>query len=237
LEQRNWMPTLPSEKALIAILHKDWDQIASLGEDAIAALAGALGFYTVGTESARALLNLGTPGCDALVHALNQGDANSTIRETASIALAEIGDSRAIKPLQSMLRDPDLGVRQFAVWTLERLGWEPTTKPEEAIAALAHGDWDHLRILGASAVEPLLQMAVDSMEREEAVSTIDHILDIVPGRISIRQFQELVSLDEMTVEYSTAPWSAVGKPTRAFDDLGKERPKEPYERTLEEILQ
>lgn len=221
LEKREWLPTLPEEKALVAILRKDWDQIPKIGEASIAALVGSLGYYTVGAEAAQALLALGAPGCDALVHALNNCDDNPTVREVASMALAECGDERAIKPLQSMLKGPDIAVRQFAVWTLERLGWEPTSKSEQATAALAHGDWDRLRKLGASAVEPLLQMAADSMARDETVATLDHILDIVPGRISIRQLQKLVSLDEIRPEYGTVPQTQTDGSAKEQDGLGR----------------
>ncbi len=221
LEKREWLPTLPEEKALVAILHKDWDQISKIGEASIAALTGSLGYYTVGAEAAQALLALGTPGCDALVHALNNCEDNPTVREVASMALAECGDERAIKPLQSMLKGPDIAVRQFAVWTLERLGWEPTSKSEQATAALAHGDWDGLRKLGASAVEPLLQMVTDSMARDETVATLDHILDIVPGRISIRQLQKLVSLDEIRPEYGTVPQTQTDGSAKEQDGLGR----------------
>ncbi len=195
LEEREWTGVEERDRVQFAIARKDWEGIRGVGPAAIDALVGALSFHAVGGDAARTLVALGQPGQDALVDVLHREGENSSVREVASIALAESGDVRAVDPVRAMLKEPDSAVQQFAVWTLERLGWTPSTAAERAIAAIAHGDWEEVKGLGAPAVDPLLRLMAEAMAPEEAADSLEHILDAVPGRLSIDHLRKLASLD------------------------------------------
>ncbi len=185
-----------AQQALICITLGEWSAVVTLGAVAVEPLVSALRYPSLCNEAARALIHIGAAGVDSLVALVKDRDQPSTVREGAAIALAEISDSRAVGPLLLMLTDPDMAVRQAAVWTLERLGWQPTEESQRALAAIAHDDWEQVRELGAAAVEPLLCLATDSMATEETVVTLEHILEFTPGDLSVNQLRTIAALQE-----------------------------------------
>jgi HEAT repeat protein len=80
-------------------------------------------------------------------------------------ALVEIADERwdsvrslgsaAVEPLVAALWVSDRTVRREAATVLSGLGWEPRDDTEDALLAVATGDWEHVAELGARAAEPL----------------------------------------------------------------------------------
>jgi len=185
-----------AQQALICITLGEWSDVVMLGAAAVEPLVSALRYPSLCNEAARALIHIGAAGVDSLVALVKDRDQPSTVREGAAIALAEISDSRAVGPLLLMLTDPDMGVRQAAVWTLERLGWQPAEESQRALAAIAHDDWDQVRELGAAAVEPLLCLATDSMATEETVATLEQVLELTPGDLSVNQLRTISALHD-----------------------------------------
>jgi len=184
------------QNALICISLGEWDAVVTIGAAAVEPLASALLYPALCHQAARSLIRIGPAGLDALVSLVKNPDVPPTVREAASIALAEISDSRAVGPLMLMLSDPDMGVRQAAVWTLERLGWQPDDPGQQALVAIAHDDWEAVRELGAGAVEPLLCVATDSMISCEGLATLESILEEGSHDITPNQLRTLASLSQ-----------------------------------------
>jgi len=93
-----------------------------------------------------------------------------------------------------MLNDADLGVRQAAVWALERMGWTPRQESERAIVALVHEDWNALGKLGAAAVDRLLHRHIEEPSCGEVVAALETIVETAAGRLSIEQLRRLSKL-------------------------------------------
>ncbi|NIM99163.1 MAG: hypothetical protein GTO24_14115 [candidate division Zixibacteria bacterium] len=72
-----------------------------------------------GIESARALVKLGVPSVEPLIHALEDKDAK--VRQRGAWALGEIQGYRAIEPLIGALKDDDSMVRLEAAVALRRI--------------------------------------------------------------------------------------------------------------------
>lgn len=183
-----------AQNALICISLGEWDAVVTLGAAAVEPLASALPYAALCNHAARSLIRIGPAGLEALVSLVKNPSVSPTVREAASIALAEIGDSRAIGPLLLMLTDSDMAVRHAAVWTLERLGWQPAEPGQHALVAIAHDDWKAVHGLGVVAVEPLLCMATDSMISSEGLSALESILEVGSGDITPNQLRTLASL-------------------------------------------
>jgi len=197
LSQRGWFPEKKSERIWYAIARGDWFVVKTAGSEAIKPLVDVLKFHAVGLEAARALIALGPRGREALVTVLSRSNESLPIREIVTMALAESGDARAVDPLRTMLKDQDFAVRQSAVWTLERLGWEPVSQVEKAICAIVHGQWEQVRQFGAPAVEPLLRLAADVMAPQETAAALEQILDACPSKISLDHLRKLTVLQDL----------------------------------------
>ncbi len=183
-----------AQNASICITLGEWDAVVTLGAAAVKPLASALPYPTLCNHAARSLIRIGPAGLDALVSLVKNPDVLPAVREAASIALAEISDSRAVGPLMLMLTDSDMAVRQTAVWTLERLGWQPDNPGQHALVAIAHDDWEAVQGLGVGAVEPLLCMATDSMISSEGLAVLESILEEGSRDITPNQLRTLASL-------------------------------------------
>ncbi len=118
----------------------------------------------------------------------------STTREVAAMVLAEVGDHRSLDMITPMLDDPDPATRQWAVWTLERIGWVPKTLQQRIAVLLAYEDWEGLVALGASAVEPLIEVAIKSEATNEAISTIERIVECEGNTIPQAALRKLAAL-------------------------------------------
>ncbi|MFQ5462672.1 MAG: HEAT repeat domain-containing protein [Phycisphaerae bacterium] len=197
LAERGWFPEKKSERILYAIARGDWFVVKIAGSEAIQPLVDVLKFHAVGLDAARALISLGSRGRDALVSILSRSNESLPVREIVTMALAESGDARAVEPLRTMLKDQDFAVRQSAVWTLERLGWEPVSLVEKAVCAIVHGDWERVRQFGAPAIEPLLRLAADAMAPKETAFALEQILDACPAKISIDHLRKLTMLHDL----------------------------------------
>ncbi|MCO6437531.1 MAG: HEAT repeat domain-containing protein [Phycisphaerae bacterium] len=182
--------------ALRLMALKDWQAVARLGQEALKPLCEAMRFYSVSQSVARTLCEMGDAGIETLVAILRDKNQDPALREVAAAALADAGDQRAIEPLVERLRDPDIVIRQSAVWMLERLGWNPRNDTEKAVVAIVREDWAWVRSLGSAAVEPLLRLAESGMARDETFAALHDVIKEKAARISIKQLKEIVALPD-----------------------------------------
>lgn len=77
------------------------------------------------------------------------------VRAAAAEALKIRRHSTAIGPLKDALVDPVGIVRGLAAQALDAQGWRPDDEVEEAMRAVARGEWDHASRLGVAAIKPL----------------------------------------------------------------------------------
>lgn len=194
LQHMGWSSTDEAERALFFIAKQNWDEVESIGTPAVEYLIETLQYASISADAARVLVRIGPDGVDALVELIGDRDRPAAVREVAATALAEVGDTRAIEPLTNMLNDSDMTVRQSAVWTLERFGWQPTDDNQRATAAIAHDDWKQVRRLGAAAVEPLLVLATNTLAPHATASALEHILKTTAPRVSIDQLRTIIYL-------------------------------------------
>ncbi len=197
LRNLQWSPTDDTQRALYAIANKDWACLTALGEAAIQPLADALKYGAVGVAAARVLLEIGQAGLDTLLVVLRDGNQSMGVREVVAGVLAKTGDPRAIAPVEAMLSEHDIVVRQVAVWTLTRLGWKPTNDNQKALVAIANEDWDELGNLGSAAVEPLLALAADSLAPDETVNALRRVLELSAPRLSTDELRTIAVLGDI----------------------------------------
>lgn len=84
-------------------------------------------YYSVRREAAAALIAIGSPAVEPVISALSDPDGD--VRKRAADVLAEIGDTRAIAPLEGLFNDEDWYARKAAEGAVERIraraGGEP----------------------------------------------------------------------------------------------------------------
>jgi HEAT repeat protein len=76
-------------------------------------------YYSVRREAAAALVSIGAPAAEPVISAL--GDPDGDIRKRAADVLSEIGDVRAIGPLEGLFDDEDWYARRAAGSAVERI--------------------------------------------------------------------------------------------------------------------
>lgn len=196
LSEMGWQPMRPWDRALYAIATGRIEDAVAVGPAAIPALADALRFPTVSGNVGNALARMGREGTDALAAIAKDAKTELAVREAASTALASVGDGRAIDPLHTMLSDADPVVRQTAVWALERLGWEPKAENDRAVFLLAHKDWESLARVGAGAVDPLLQHLTVEEDSQQALDTLQKIMETASRRVSVQTLRRIIRFGE-----------------------------------------
>lgn len=153
LEQMGWMPSAPDMQAEVAIWKGDWQRCVEIGTPAVEALIAT--FKGEKDDAVRryaynALVQIGSPAADQLIHALKDDfvemriaafqalvkigskafpellyalqDEHRDVRRAAARGLGQIGDLRAVEPLVNGLSDIDWEVRKEAYHALMRLG-------------------------------------------------------------------------------------------------------------------
>lgn len=212
-----------SQQALICIALGEWTDVVTLGAAAVEALVAALPYPTLSHQAARALIHIGPAGVDSLVRVARDRHQHTLVREASAIALAEIGDARAAGPLLVMLGEPDMVIRQAAVWALQRLGWQPANDGQRALVAIANSQWELLRRMGAGAVEPLLALATESLATEETVAALECILETSGHEVSVNQLRTLAALPDSGAAVAASPGAEGGRPRHSanYNRLGK----------------
>jgi HEAT repeat protein len=122
-------------------------------------------YYCIAIGKIKQLASFGSEAVKPLVEILRRGASDKKI--AALNVLGEIGDPAAVKPMQSLLRDPDPLVRSAVIYAFERASFheaapalipvlKDTARNVRLAAALALGS------LGdAQAVEPLIKLLDD----------------------------------------------------------------------------
>lgn len=199
LHSVGWEPTDDGDRARVMIVRTFWEDVLALGEAAIEPLVDALKYADVAVAAARTLAEIRPSGLDKLLDVLHSHDRPMAVREVVAAALAENGDLRAVEPMVAMLDDPDMVVRQSAVWTLQKLGWEPGSERQQALAAVANEDWDALGALGPAAVEPLMTLARDSLAPQETAASLYDVLQQSAERLSVDQLRAMAGLRDIPI--------------------------------------
>ena len=107
-----------------------------------------------------ALAEIKEPGAvSALVGMMK--DPGSEVRWQAAIALGEMGSRQAIEPLLPGLSDPDKYVRYGSAISLVKNCYQPSNDAEWAWYYAAMQDWERLRTMGSSALDPLFHLLRD----------------------------------------------------------------------------
>lgn len=91
---------------------------------------------------------------------------DKSVREGAAKALGEIGDTQAVEPLITVIRDKNEGVRQAAVEALDKLGWQPDRSETGALYWVEKRRWDKCIEIGEPAVKPLIAVLKDEESNE-----------------------------------------------------------------------
>jgi hypothetical protein len=89
-------------------------------------------------------------------------DPMTEVRWAAALALGEIGSTEAIPALVLLLRDDKRYLRYGAASALAKLDWHPEDETDRIYQLIAFQDWDSVRMLGAAATLPLMDIFRDN---------------------------------------------------------------------------
>jgi HEAT repeat protein len=95
------------------------ETLVRIGQPAVEPLIGVLNQASIDVFAFEALYRIGEPAVPALLAALHHPSRN--VRSWVISVLGEIGDMRAIAPLQLARDDPDAEIRRSATRALERI--------------------------------------------------------------------------------------------------------------------
>jgi len=170
------------------------DALVEMGEEAVEPLIKAFGGYSAKNLSfyASILVRIGEPAVQPLIEALLRDRSRiRDVRRQAAMALAEIGDERAVKPLcWARQKEPTMtGEREFLIPALRKIV-KPPYQP--LLEALEDGDkdtrlgaidtlWDIAleQKLDVNAIEPLSKALQDreTVVRQMAANALGYIYD------------------------------------------------------------
>jgi hypothetical protein len=189
-------------KGLIALLdHHHFDTqwraaraLGMMGEEATPLLIDALAHPDINIrlgaiEALGAIRDVRSLGPLA---SLLASDESSELRWASALALGEIGNRDTIPHLTRALLDDDRYVRYGAAKALEQLSWQPQTEAERAYYLLALQDWEGIKKLGRSTIEPLIHHL-----QEKNPSIRGKIIDLLGdvSRVQARKVCERVLRD------------------------------------------
>lgn len=137
------------------------------------------------------LISIGPAALPALAKITNDPDAE--VRMYAALALGNLGDSRAVSPLMTLLRDFDTNVRYHAIESLAKLKAAEAVDDLAAIAAsgdffLAFAALDALADIGEPRIAPsLLPLLQNNVLQAAVVRALAEIGDerVVPALVSL----------------------------------------------------
>lgn len=88
-------------------------------------------------------------------------DSDAIVRHAAVEAMGEINDPRLLPYLVKALNDKDPSVRVEAAWSLERMGWVPSSNIEKARFLMVKEKWADLVQMREKAIPTLIQGLCD----------------------------------------------------------------------------
>jgi len=155
LKQMGWRPSNESEKAVVYLAERKWEQLANLGEPAVSLVSY---FMTIGQAS--------------------------EIQKAAE-TLGQIGDERAVEPLAALLSHKRPEIAVTAARALGKIGSSQSVEillqnsvGSNSSPVQAEAERSLIKI-GASAVKPLIDQlnSSDAQERKTAVRVLGEIGD------------------------------------------------------------
>jgi HEAT repeat protein len=139
------------------------EALGTCGEQAVPLLVAVLKSPKIPVRlgAVEALAVIKDPRAAPPLLALASHDRSLEVRFAAVLALGEIGSPEVIPSVLPFLQDPSRYIRNGAAVVLKKLGWQPETDTDTAYLLVAQEDWEAIRLLGAAAVEPLMQVFRD----------------------------------------------------------------------------
>ena len=180
-------------------------------------------------------------------------DPASEVRAAVAEALKVRRNPIAIRPLKEVLIDPAGVVRGLAAQALDAHGWRPDNEAEEAVMAVAKGEWDHASRLGAVAVKPLTavlqgeeiglirQAVLKALSKIKAESVtpilIGALKDVdatvrTEAAISLGQAGDVTAVEALIVALSDPHHRVQAAAANALNRMGDARSIEPLSRLL-----
>lgn len=149
LEKLGWKPEDASDSVHLAVLSGDWEKCVKIG----------------------------SPAVGLMIELLKDGDSSE--KQQAAKTLGQIGDRRAIEPLEKLLADSDWAVRLNAVESLGSFGWRPNSTNEQLVYYVWKQQWDSIVMIGPATVEQLIKLTSyrDPAIRRGAISSLGKIGD------------------------------------------------------------
>ena len=146
LDRIGWKPEKDEFGIAYWIAKEEWSKCIEIGTSAIASLNAVVNKQNC-ELIANALLNIGSPGIEALVTMLNNHDIK--VRIAFAGALAQLGDPRSTEPLLIALLDKNEFVRNVAANTLDKIGWKPKKDDFSITYWIAKQEWSKCIEIGA----------------------------------------------------------------------------------------
>jgi HEAT repeat protein len=180
LSEIGWNPLNTEETITLLLAKQSWDEMASIGAEAVHPLVESLGDKDgdVRKGAAGALEKIGNPATGPLVTVLES--SNSLVRKEAADILNKLGwgpsnmkervlllianqewnaivktGTPAISALTVTLKDKDSRIRKNTAETLEKIGWHPS-EDEKGSFLLAKQNLDALAKMGRSGTDLLI---------------------------------------------------------------------------------
>jgi HEAT repeat protein len=174
------------EMLIAAIKNKD-DDVSQAAVEALGRIGGTNAIKSLVTAvhddrrkiretATESLVRIGKPAVEPLVADLKY-DKDGVVAEV----LGKIGDTRAVAPLVTALKDSGSRIPSVTVAeTLDKLGWQPANDEVGAVYWAAKRRWDKCLKFGTLAVQPLsaiLKNHWDSRVRQAAAKSLGQIGD------------------------------------------------------------
>lgn len=206
------------------------DALVEMGEDAIEALIKAFSGY--GTKNlspyAAILVRIGEPAVEPLIEALHRYRWRiRDERRQAALALAEIGDERAVKPLcWARRKEPTMtGVTEFLVPALRKIA-EP---PYQALFTALEDSHKEVRL---GAIETLQEIANEQNLDANAIEPLSKALQDTEAKVrqiatyALGEMNDEHVIEPLTMALEDSSWfvrdGAKNSLKRVQDKLGKQ---------------
>ncbi len=190
------------QRARVAVLLQQWNELASLGVAALDPVLSVLHDPDAGVraEATRALAAIADGrAVDALVAALR--DEHWEVREAAGWGLREVGDARAVEPLIEALRDEDGDVVEAAIAALRQIGEARAIEPLLALL-LAKGEAAEAAL---AAVQTLARQSLPAPLQARVAVALGRWNDLVPlGDAAVAAVVPVLGSEDVAVREAAA---------------------------------
>ena len=167
--------------------------LVELGDKAVQALAELLRDSDTDLRlfALDALAKIKSANCvEAVVQKLNDEGEKTYIRREAAHCLGELGDSRTIGLLLSVMQDGPWDLRHTAARSLEKLAWVPANSKEKISYLVAKGQYEDCVKIGPETVPVLVERVDAGLRVCRRAPDIDLLVQSVPKEL-IRALADL----------------------------------------------